>query len=84
MYSRYLEDDEDYLQQEVEEDEDYLQQVEEEDEDYLQQVEEEDEDYLQQESLPIEEEDETPPNAEVPWAYFLLLRPFFSLKSPAN
>ncbi|XP_009130096.1 uncharacterized protein LOC103854879 isoform X3 [Brassica rapa] len=60
----YLEDDEDYLQQEVEEDEDYLQQVEEEDEDYLQQVEEEDEDYLQQESLPIEEEDETPPNAE--------------------
>ncbi|WZY79475.1 hypothetical protein YC2023_025859 [Brassica napus] len=60
----YLEDGEDYLQQEVEEDEDYLQQVEEEDEDYLQQVEEEDEDYLQQESLPIEEEDETPPNAE--------------------
>ncbi|CAH8352075.1 unnamed protein product [Eruca vesicaria subsp. sativa] len=47
------------------EDEEYLQQVEEEDdEDYLQQVEEEDEDYLQQENLPIEEEDETPPNAE--------------------
>ncbi|KAG5412151.1 hypothetical protein IGI04_008470 [Brassica rapa subsp. trilocularis] len=60
----YLEDDEDYLQQEVDEDEDYLQQEVEEDEDYLQQVEEEDEDYLQQESLPIEEEDETPPNAE--------------------
>ena len=55
MYSRYLEDEEDYLQQEVEEDEDYLQQ----------EV-EEDEDYLQQESLPIVE-DETPPNfVEVP------------------
>ena len=53
MYSRYLEDEEDYLQQEVEEDEDYLQQ----------EV-EEDEDYLQQESLPIVE-DETPPNTEV-------------------
>ncbi|CAN6859120.1 unnamed protein product [Brassica oleracea] len=48
----YLEDEEDYLQQEVEEDEDYLQQ----------EV-EEDEDYLQQESLPIVE-DETPPNTE--------------------
>ncbi|KAJ4887832.1 RNA-binding (RRM/RBD/RNP motifs) family protein [Raphanus sativus] len=53
----YLEEEEDYLQQEGEEDEDNIQQVEEE--------EEEDEDYLQQESLPIEEEeDETPPNAE--------------------
>ncbi|KAL0686093.1 hypothetical protein Bca4012_052941 [Brassica carinata] len=49
---KYLEDEEDYLQQEVEEDEDYLQQ----------EV-EEDEDYLQQESLPIVE-DETPPNTE--------------------
>ncbi|KAG2301239.1 hypothetical protein Bca52824_029890 [Brassica carinata] len=46
----YLEDEEDYLQQEVEEDD-------------LQQV-EEDEDYPQEESLPVEEEDETPPDAE--------------------
>lgn len=86
--SRYLEDEEDHIQ-EVEEDEDYLQEEVEEDKDYLQQV--EDEDYLQQ-SLPIEEEDETPPNDEVPsllrcflgMSLLFVVKTFYSLKSPAN